>query len=573
MANMKRFSAVIFMLVSVSVVSQLVYSRPIVGNTDDGLLCDGVDDCGRRSSTSSAPSFLEWGVSAAETTCDPIYGFLPCSTNLWGLLFLIVVYEILLSIGGQYVVNGSILFFQITGPGVFGGSLFQLLGTIPQVVMVLVSALSGTIAAAQQRATLGMGLVAGTTVMLLTLIWGSSVILGSSDLSQSSTTTVTTTTTDTSGTPKNSTPKGSGVVTDVETSYTARIMLISLIPFLVLVFALIFNSSTGKRVIILIALIVSVALLIAYIIYQIFQPWIQNRCFQFVVTKYGQDKLLTLITTNGKTDPTKILTLFNKINKNADATVSTAEVRGLLLGVKVDINDDKSTERDVGMIMASFDTSSDGVINQDEFTNGMTKLVSDLSNQTSTQITTTNGTTNSQGLISTSTSTSQTAPTNSWPNYLRAGFFVIFGILILCAFSEPLIRSVVDFSIAANFSTFSVSYLAIPFAMNYGVAIQSIASARQKTQISISLTLSSLYAGVYMNNIIGLIVFLAPVYARNLSTNVCAEVLLVLIICTVMSVFTSIYTTFPRWIGYVLVSLYPISLATVYILTTVLGWS
>ncbi|EYU43357.1 hypothetical protein MIMGU_mgv1a003865mg [Erythranthe guttata] len=412
---MKRFSFAIFMLLSVLVVSQLAYSRPIItGNTDDGLLCDGVDDCGRRSSSTSAPSFLEWGLSAAETTCDPIYGFLPCSTNLWGLLFLIVVYEILLSIGGQYVVNGSTLFFQITGPGVFGGSLFQLLGTIPQVVMVLVSALSGTIAAAQQRATLGMGLVAGTTVMLLTLIWGTSVILGSSDLSQSSTTTATTTT------------DSSGVVTDVETSYIARIMLISLIPFLVLVFALIFNSSTGKRVTILIALIVSVTLLIAYIIYQIFQPWIQNRCFQFVVTKYGQDKLLTLITTNGKTDPNKILVLFNKINKNADATVSTAEVRGLLLGVKMDINDDKSTERDVGMIMASFDTSSDGVINQDEFTNGMTKLVSDLSNQTSSQITTTNGTTNSQGLISTSTSTSQTAPTNSWSNYLRAGFFVIF---------------------------------------------------------------------------------------------------------------------------------------------------
>lgn len=62
---------------------------------------------------------------------------------------------------------------------------------------------------------------------------------------------------------------------------------------------------------------------------------------------------------------------------------------------------------------------------------------------------------------------------------------------MLCALSEPLIRSVISFAQAANLSSFAVSYLAIPFAMNYGVALQSIASARQKTQRSISLTLSS----------------------------------------------------------------------------------
>lgn len=50
--------------------------------------------------------------------------------------------------------------------------------------MIEASALTGSVEAAQQRATLGMGLVAGTTVMLLTLIWGTSVILGSYDLSE-----------------------------------------------------------------------------------------------------------------------------------------------------------------------------------------------------------------------------------------------------------------------------------------------------------------------------------------------------------------------------------------------------
>lgn len=101
-----------------------------------------------------------------------------------------------------------------------------------------------------------------------------------------------------------------------------------------------------------------------------------------------------------------------------------------------------------------------------------------------------------QGLLTNSTSTSTSTstsqrPSNSWLNYFRAFFFVIVGTFILCALGEPLIKSVVGFADAAKLPSFSVSYLVIPFAMNYGVAVQSITSARQKTQKSISLTLSA----------------------------------------------------------------------------------
>ncbi|KAL0321274.1 UNVERIFIED_CONTAM: Sodium/calcium exchanger NCL2 [Sesamum radiatum] len=550
MANMRRLAIFPLLLL---LVSHVAHSRLIRKNLE--LVSDGVD-------SERTPSFLEWRSWASTVTCEPIYGFLPCSTNVWGLLFLILVYEILLSLGGQYVANGSNLFFQIIGPGVFGASLFQFLGTIPQIVLILVSALSGSTAAAQQRANLGMGLVAGTTVMLLTLIWGSVVVLGSYDLSEANTN-------DSSGNQKKTTLRGYGVVTDVETSYTARIILITLFPFLILQLATIFHSSSGKRVVILVALIITVVLLAAFIFYQIFQPWIQNRSFEYLMSKYAKDKLMRLISRNGKPETRKIQELFNKINKNNDASISTAELRVLLLGVHMD-DDDSSTDRNVENIMASLDTSADGRINQDEFIKGMTKLVSDISNQTPVS-NSQNTNQATQGLLTSSTQTSQTS--NSWLNYLRATYFLTVGTVMLCAFAEPLIRTVVDFAQAANLSSFSVSYMAIPFAMNYGVAVQSISSARQKTQKSISLTLSAIYGGVYMNNVIGLLVFLAPVYARNLASDVSAEVLVVLIICIVMSIFTSFCTTFPRWTGYLVLLLYSISLASVYILTSVFGWS
>lgn len=76
------------------------------------------------------------GLGATET-CEPTYGFLPCSSNAWGLLFLVIVFEILITLGSQYVGDGSDLFFQTIGPGILGASVFQFLGTIPQIVMVL----------------------------------------------------------------------------------------------------------------------------------------------------------------------------------------------------------------------------------------------------------------------------------------------------------------------------------------------------------------------------------------------------------------------------------------------------
>lgn len=81
-----------------------------------------------------------------------------------------------------------------------------------------------------------------------------------------------------------------------------------------------------------------------------------------------------------------------------------------------------------------------------------------------------------------------------------------------------------------------------------------------------------LYSGVYMNNVVSLIVFLAPVYALNLSIDVFAEVLVVMAMNTLMTALTGFRTTFPRWLGFVVVLFYPVSLASTYLLTYGLGW-
>lgn len=134
---------------------------------------------------------------------------------------------------------------------------------------------------------------------------------------------------------------GYGVTFDVETSKTARIMLISLIPFLILQLAKIINSPSGIHVVVLVSLIVTIGLLLVYFIYQvykciyikltsigsivkletwdtyinnvfhiifhhsellvqIFQPWIQNRRLEFVLRKYIKRNLLQNLLTAGR---------------------------------------------------------------------------------------------------------------------------------------------------------------------------------------------------------------------------------------------------------------------------------
>ncbi|XP_047951755.1 sodium/calcium exchanger NCL2-like [Salvia hispanica] len=363
---------------------------------------------------------------------------------------------------------------------------------------------------------------------------------------------------------------GSCVVTDDETSWTARLVLAASLPYLILELQNIFTSSFAKKLIILFALIVTLVLLFAYILIQSFQPWIQNRCFEFMIEKHAKDKLLKLLTTNGRPNIGKIQKLFNKIGKDNTSSVTPAEIRVLVLGVKME-DDDVSTNRVLDEITAYFDTSRDGSIGQEEFVLGMTNLALTLLDLTPEQLTTPGNNISQnpeqEALLSRFTSRSQ-AKSTSWLIYVKATLSLVFGFGIALSLSQPLMTSILGFAEAVNVSSFLVSYVVLPLALHYNGILQTIKLASQKSEKTNSLLLSSLYGSVFMGNVIGMLPFLVPVYFRDLSSEVSLELHLVLLICLGMGGFASFNTTFPRWTGYVAIALYPISLGTVYVLTS-----
>ncbi|GKV02056.1 hypothetical protein SLEP1_g14540 [Rubroshorea leprosula] len=144
------------------------------------LISDGVHDL-----SSGSPCLLLKPFSAEESSCEQTYGFMPCTTTALGNIFLIIVYGYLMYLSATYLSKGSELLLEILGPGIIGGLFLPMLGALPDAVLILVSGLSGTAETAQSQVSIGMGLLAGSTVMLLTVIWGSCVVVGRCDLHDS----------------------------------------------------------------------------------------------------------------------------------------------------------------------------------------------------------------------------------------------------------------------------------------------------------------------------------------------------------------------------------------------------
>ncbi|XP_057466067.1 sodium/calcium exchanger NCL-like [Actinidia eriantha] len=509
---------------------------------------------------------------------------MPCTATAAGNLFLIAVYGYLMYLGATYLSNGSELLLEILGPGIVGGLFLPILGALPDAMLILVSGLSGTTATAQSQVSVGMGLLAGSTVMLLTVIWGTCVIVGKCDLQDS----IAVDGKDTKG----FSLTGSGVSNDIWTSYAARIMAISIIPFLVVQIPQVMHSTSVKHLAVLIALIVSLLMLISYCLYQVFQPWIQRRRLVYakhkrvisgILRHLKMQTLGRLLGDDGKPNKEMIEKLFKKIDGNGDGYISETEMRALIVGIRFDeihLDEDEAMKK----VMTEFDTSSDSRIDLPEFIDGITKWleVAKCSGAASTEAGPTTikhldnfhlQTKREHDLLGDQSDEVVGAVENPKWTSIKAASLVLVGTLIAAAFADPLVDAVDNFSDATSIPSFFISFIALPLATNSSEAVTAIIFASRKRLRSSSLTFSELYGAATMNNVLCLSVFLALVYIRDLTWDFSAEVLVILIVCLVMSAFASFRTTFPLWTSLVAFLLYPFSLALVYVLDYIVGWS
>ncbi|PHT77080.1 hypothetical protein T459_20602 [Capsicum annuum] len=488
-------------------------------------------------------------------------------------------------LAATYLSSGSELLLEILGPGLIGGLFLPMLGALPDAMLILVSGISGTAAAAQSQVSVGIGLLAGSTVMLLTAIWGTCCIVGKCDIENS-------TAVDLKDT-KGLSLTGSGVTTDIWTSYAAMIMAVSVLPFIVVQLPQLFHSTSGRHLAVLIALIISLSLLVTYCLYQVFQPWIQTRKLAYVKHKHVISGILKhlkkhslgrLFTDHGTPNVEVIEKLFNSIDENGDGHLSHAELKALVVGMRLEeINLDENDA--VAKVMKDFDKSCDDKVDLHEFIAGVEKwlyeargsngsspgagantikYIDDFHEETRREHSLL-GEDQSDEIVE--------GVENPRKVAIKAGLLLLLGTIIAAVFADPLVDAVNNFSSATSIPSFFISFIALPLATNSSEAVSAIIFATRKKKRSASLTFSELYGAVTMNNLLCLSVFLAIVYARGLIWNFSSEVLVILIVCVVMGVLGSIRTTFPLWTCLIAFTLYPFSLVLVYVLDYVFGWS
>ncbi|XP_044507498.1 sodium/calcium exchanger NCL2-like [Mangifera indica] len=457
----------------------------------------------------------------------------------------------------------------------------------------------------------GVGLLAGSSIWQLTVIWGTCVILGSqvlhtgsSETNYTSLSNGTTTENFSLDTPT-SKLTDSGITTDKEIKYIARIMFSSLTPFLIIQLLKIAQSSYGQQAVMLIDLFVTLVFLFLYFFYQIFQRWIQQRRLE----------------------------LFEEIDRNGDGVISPSELREVLLEVRFSgLQIDK--EKVVAEGIKEFDIDGDQKITKDEFGTVFTRWLDEAKNAMDKKYHSQGGIMRQDGTLDKAAirrlfekidldgnnfisqhelkelmvnikfgkvPDEAVAKPNNYQNmiemfvqktweetdklvddensigvvedkskwaWLKAIMYVVIGIAMLSVLAEPLIYSVENFSNSANIPSFFISFILVPLATNFRAATSVISAAYQKKPRTTSL----IYGGVFMNNVLGYAVLLSLIYFRGITWEYSAELLAVVTVCSVMGAIASFRSTFPVWISVIAILLYPLSSFLVYLLNDVLSY-
>ncbi|KAL5729967.1 hypothetical protein ACHQM5_002854 [Ranunculus cassubicifolius] len=529
-------------------------------------------------------SILGFTPTELEKTCEQSYGFLPCTTSVLGNIFHIIVYGYFMFLAAKCLSNGSEHLLEILGPGLVGGLFLPMIAALPDSILILVSGLSGSQETAQTQVLVGMGLLAGSAVILLTVLWGSCLVVAKTDIEGSSST-------DKQDT-KIFSLTGSGTKVDIWTCYGARIMMLSVIPFIIVQLPEIFHLASARRFAVLFALIAAVGLLISYCIYQVCQPWIQVRKLNFVRHKHviagalrhlKNHELGRLVGDDGEADLDFIKKLFKALDQNDDSYLSVSEFTALIIGIKfeeIDLDHDDAVKK----IMRDLDTSGDNQVDENEFINGISKWINDAKHyvkhnssgpNTSTFIDRFHVQTKEEHAGVWGYQNEEVAEGSENLKWIiaKASLLLVLGVCIAAAFAEPLVNTVNDLSTATSIPSFFISFVVLPLLMNSSEATSALVFASRKKKKTSSLTFSEIYGSVTIHNLLCVAVFLAIVYARDLTWNFSAEVLIIAIVCVVMGLFASFRTIFPLWTCFVAFALYPFSLVLVYVLDYMYGWT
>jgi Ca2+/Na+ antiporter len=484
--------------------------------------------------------------------CDVDTEFFPCSTFVWANILLILMYGYILARAAKLLADGSELLLDILDPGLIGGFVLPLLGALPDGAIVVLSVLSSDPVILKEEIKVGMGTLAGSTIMLLTIAWTGGVFLGRCDISEKGEAI------DSTLTQRWNFLK-TGVTCDDDVKMTSRIMAGTSLSYLViLIVALVFYGKTdavqldNQEEFALAGFISCTVFFIAYSIWSVCNIKRQEKQIVAAQEKIFIQNVETALMAEVEKIEEKLDNKQSKrkldIQRGDDESYTDDDVlhiseSGPLLGT---INAIKATAHGVGSAI-NLNPHDHGTTVED--VKEIVKLIEEDIEQDESDR---EVLTKKQILI-------------------RAPIMLIVGAAILSAFSDPMVKAITNFSLSIKISPFYTSFIVVPFASNASELIASLLFAYKKKKKNISLTFGAIYGAVIMNSTFILGVFLGFFYFKHILFTFYAEVITTLTVIFAMGALSSFKTTFHTYWSFIVILLYPLSILMVYLLGRAFG--
>ncbi|CAM9345556.1 unnamed protein product [Choristocarpus tenellus] len=522
--------------------------------------------------------------------------------------------------------NGSELLLLVPPvAGLVGSVVLPVLGAVPDGAIVLFSGMGED---AQSQLSVGVGALAGSTIMLLTVPWFIAVYAGRVDidkesvlavykrpanaarwtkLTQNLSTTDTIFSTGVTGSPQ--IRKGGGLMILTAVSYLVIQARDTRFPESQSGPAFFFTGtdseiSSLESGFALGGLVLCVVLFVGYLLYQYALSKTDNdQVLEDFMEEVRRDKILkgqisllgvmkaelagVTATAEGYEAveapllPEKPLRrlesllrpFFDKYDEDSSGHLDIQELGAVFHDLQENIKQKELTE-----LYKDFDSDNSGLIDFQEFVSGVAKFVIQKRNQSEEE--------EADGYSATVEEVGEVddeeheeipedlvdldPDTQQFRIKIRALWMVAIGSLLVLIFSDPMVDVLSELGTRIDVSSFYISFILAPVASNASELIAAYNFALKKTSKTITISLSALQGAACMNNTFSLGVFMFLIFFRGLAWQYSAETTSILIVEAIMALI-SLRSTHRIIDAIIVLSLYPISLLVVVILES-LGW-
>jgi Ca2+/Na+ antiporter len=528
------------------------------------------------------------------------------------LLWAFVSYGYVLYTGAGLIGDGSELLFLIPSmANLVGSVVLPVLGAVPDGMMVLFSGMGPD---AQNQVSVGVGALAGSTIMLLTATWFMAMVGGRVDIVD--------------GQPQYKSAEkctgnysflSTGVQVLPQIGENAYLMLGTTLLYLVIqIPATMAEAKTGdahdqaaaenKWALIGFILCVLCFLYYLYVNYakanepegSVEQKHIQN------IIQAINDGKMTVVTVlsefwaenNAAADSNRSLLdalteeqrrklktiikpFFAYYDQNNDKTIDYQEFCMLLKDMRVQVNKDE-TQR----LFQLADTDASGYMNFEEFADCIATCTNNI-NKGKKTITRGIGSerTTSMEADDDADDDDEEEEEEDIPEDLadlppdvqqkmifrRSCQMMGFGTILVLIFSDPMVDVLSEIGVRTDISSFYISFVLAPLASNASELLASYNYAKKRTSKTMTTSLVQLEGAACMNNTFCLAIFYALIYFRGLAWQFTAETIAIVVVQFLMGAVALLGSTMTMKTGVFIVCLYPLSLIAVYVMENVMG--